>query len=173
MFIIVEGPDGAGKTTFVSNLEKELWRQGRGTVLVNPKRSPRQPPLVEYKIRLDFYRPRTGVDLILDRCWYSDDVYGPSWRGHGLDPDVRSRLDTWASDRGAVVAALDADDEVLAARLEQRGDDSVEPHEVAGYAALYREQREHWYLPYILNPSIELIIELATELENNARLYKL
>jgi thymidylate kinase len=161
MFIILEGPDGAGKTTFAGLLAREMWEMGRGTVLINPKRSPRDGVLIEYKQRLSFYVPAGGIELILDRCWYSDDVYGPHWRGYGLDQPVRSELDEWAHARGAVVARLDADDDVLAARLLARGDDDVSPDDVATFAREYREQGREWRLPMRVNPTVEQIIDLA------------
>lgn len=161
MFIILEGPDGAGKTTFAQQLARALWDMDRGTVLINPKRSPRQGVLIEYKRNLSFYVPGGGVDLILDRCWYSDDVYGPHWRGFGLDQPVRAELDEWAHGRGAVVARLDADDDVLVSRLLDRGDDDVSPDDVIIFATEYREQARDWRLPLRVNPSLEEIIDLA------------
>lgn len=169
MFIIIEGPDGAGKSTLVQELAMQLWRADRGTVLINPKRSPRQHVLVEYKLRLDFYQPRKGVDLILDRCWYSDDVYGPRWRGVGLEAGVRTELEEWADSLGAVVARLDQPDEVLRDRLAERGDEDVEPDDVAIYAALYRSQSEAWGLETMLNPSPADLIERAVKREETAR----
>ena len=161
MFIILEGPDGAGKSTMAAQLARALWDIGRGTVLINPKRSPRQGVLIEYKHNLGFYLPGCGVDLILDRCWYSDDVYGPHWRGIGLDQPVRAELDEWAHNRGAVVARLDADDDTLVQRLLTRGDDDVSPEDVRLFAADYREQAHDWRLPLRVNPTIEQIIDLA------------
>lgn len=161
MFIILEGPDGAGKTTYAQALARELWEIGRGTVLINPKRSPRQGVLIEYKRNLSFYVPGCEIDLILDRCWYSDDVYGPHWRGYGLDQPVRAELDEWAHARGAVVARLDADDDVLLSRLLARGDDDVEPSALQTFIDAYREQARDWRLPMRVNPTLEQIIDLA------------
>lgn len=161
MFIILEGPDGAGKTTFAGRLARALWDIDRGTVLINPKRSPRQGVLTEYIINLSFYEPGMGIDLILDRCWYSDEVYGPHWRGHGLEPEQRRRLDDWGMAKGAVVARLDADDDTLMARLLARGDDDVAPEDVKTFADDYRNQARDWRLPMRVNPTVEQIIDLA------------
>jgi ABC-type cobalamin/Fe3+-siderophores transport system ATPase subunit len=169
MFIIVEGPDGAGKSTLVQELAMHLWHADRGTVLINPKRSPRQHVLVEYKLRLDFYQPRKGIDLILDRCWYSDDVYGPRRRGAGLEAGVRTELEVWADGLGAVVALLDQPDELLRTRLLVRGDEDVEPDDVAIYAALYRSQSEAWGLETLVNPNPAELIERAAKREDTAR----
>lgn len=165
MFIIVEGPDGAGKSTFVQELAMQLWRADHGTVLINPKRSPRQPVLIEYKERLGFYKPGQGIDLILDRCWYSDDVYGPKWRGHGLAEGELNELEDWAANIGAVVALLDKPNDVLADRLRIRGDEDVTPEDVGEYAAHYREQFLTWRLPVYHNPDPISLLEAAVSLE--------
>ena len=170
MFIILEGPDGAGKSTMATRLARALWDIDRGTVLINPKRSPRQGVLIEYKHNLGFYLPGCGVDLILDRCWYSDDVYGPHWRGMGLDPPVRQELDEWAHARGAVVARLDADDDVLTSRLLERGDDDVSPDDIVLYAEAYRTQYRDWRLPSLVNPTVEQLIDLAIMRETQCTL---
>ena len=169
MLIILEGPDGAGKSTMVQELALALWRAGRGTVLINPKRSPNQSVRMEYMIRLDFYRPRSGLDLILDRCWYSDDVYGPIWRGTGLEEGLRLELDSWADWRGAVVARLDTSDKVLADRLTARGDPDVTPEDIAIYAQRYREQAPSWGLETLLNPTVEELILRAEQRESVAK----
>jgi hypothetical protein len=172
MFIIVEGPDGAGKSTLVQEISMELWRRGRGTVLINPKRSPRQHPRVEYKLRLDFYRPKRGIDLILDRCWYSDDVYGPIWRDAGLEPGVCDELEDWAHGLGAVVARMDAPDHELIGRLTRRGDIDVKPAEAPMYAQLYRQQAQSWQLSTLVNPTAEEIIDEAALAEDGTRYIK-
>jgi thymidylate kinase len=170
VFIILEGPDGAGKTTFAQQLARALWDIDRGTVLINPKRSPRQGVLIEYKHNLSFYTPGCGIDLILDRCWYSDDVYGPHWRGVGLEPAVRRELEDWAQVNGAVVARLDCDDDVMTARLLERGDDDVAPEDVKTFADAYREQYREWRLPSRVNPTVEQIIDLAIMRETQCTL---
>lgn len=168
LFIIFEGPDGAGKTTMIADTALALWRIGHGTVLINPKRSPNLPELVEYRERLGFYKPRGGIDLILDRCWYSENVYGPIWRGAGLPPDVERDLDTWADGLGAVVARLDAPDHVLEERLRDRGDPDVTPEDIKTYAQLYREQSQSWGLNTLTNPTIADLIVRAGQAESEA-----
>lgn len=141
MLIIVEGPDGAGKSSLVEALDRVLWKAGRGTVLVNHKAAPRQSALEEYAKNLAFYSPGGDVDLVLDRSWLSEDVYGPLWRGAGLPDDVRAYLGAWAISRGAVLVRVDAPDEVLVERvLGSRGDDLVtDAGEVTRLAVRYRD----------------------------------
>lgn len=157
MFIIVEGPDGAGKSTAIAELTHELWERGRGTVLVNPKRSPNQPALVEYVHRLDWYQPESGVDLILDRSFYSQNVYGPIWRGESHEPAVLAACEAWALSKGAIVVLLDEDDETLVERV--RGDIADDPDatnmdesKICEYAYQYRQQSPTWNLPKVTFP---------------------
>lgn len=118
MFVILEGPDGAGKTTLIQALQKELWRQGHGIVLINPKAGPVHHPFDEYVGGLSFYSPGGGRDLILDRSWLSEEVYGPIYRGSGLKVNERKFLDDWALEQGAILVLLDAEDDLLAERVE-------------------------------------------------------
>ena len=157
MFIIVEGPDGAGKSTAIEELSMELWRQGRGCVLINPKRSPNQSAAVEYMVKLDWYKPGKGVDLILDRSWYSEDIYGPIWRGESsVSPQQRVNLEAWALKKGAVVVLLDEHDKTLVERVCGRDDDEdakhMDPRRVVEYAWHYRQQAPDWRLPKVKFP---------------------
>ena len=154
MFIIVEGPDGAGKSTAIDQLTHALWKHKRGCVLVNPKRSPNQHALIEYKERLDFYQPGSGVDLILDRSWYSEPIYGPIWRGtSSVTLYQRQQLEAWALAKGAVVVLLEETDETLVERVFSRSDDvdveHMTPELVREYAYQYRLQSQSWLLPKV------------------------
>lgn len=72
MNIIIEGPDGAGKTTLANQL----------ALLLNLQIKHFGPPQPNSS---QFYMYRGLVldmhDTILDRAWYSDMVYGPIFRG--------------------------------------------------------------------------------------------
>ena len=157
MFIIVEGPDGAGKSTAIAQLTHELWERGRGTVLVNPKRSPRQPALVEYVHRLNWYQPESGIDLILDRSFYSENVYGPIWRQERHAPEILEACEAWALAKGAVVVYLDETDDTLVQRVTNDIEDdpdasNMDESLVRQYAQLYRQQAPTWKLPTVTFP---------------------
>ena len=74
MIIILEGPDGAGKTTLANKL-----RQQTGFMILHRS----QPKTEEDKRRMmDEYVQvlKSGKSCILDRCCYSEMVYGPVMR---------------------------------------------------------------------------------------------
>ena len=75
MFIIIEGPDGAGKTMLANKL-----RDQTGYMLLHRS----QPKTEEDKIKMmDEYLQvlKSGKNCIMDRSWYSEMVYGPVMRG--------------------------------------------------------------------------------------------
>jgi thymidylate kinase len=144
MFIIVEGPDGAGKSTFVDQLQRQLWREERGCVLINPKAAPHLGQPREYADCLSFYQPGGDIDLILDRCWRSEAVYGPRYRKVLPDWETLDYLDRWAQARGAVYVQLDAPDEVLIQRVANRGDDLIKVEDLPRLAHDYRRLATHY-----------------------------
>lgn len=79
MIIIVEGPDGAGKTTLCEQLLASI----PGSTLKHfGAPATKEEALNYYKVYVDLLKnhDRSKV-LIIDRCWYSDMVYGPVMRG--------------------------------------------------------------------------------------------
>ena len=78
IYFIVEGPDGAGKTTLV----KQLLAANPDAVLGHFGK-PETPEQEEdyWKVYADFIKGSMDKRVaILDRCWYSDRVYGPVMR---------------------------------------------------------------------------------------------
>lgn len=78
MLIILEGIDGAGKSTLARQLTEVLARSG--TVTNIHRGPPTQHPLDEYLTPLLDYRPGTGQHWILDRWHVGERVY-PQLRG--------------------------------------------------------------------------------------------
>lgn len=175
MFIIVEGPDGAGKTTFIQLLSKRLHARGRGCVLVNPKASPCRPAVEEYAHDLAWYFPGKNHDLILDRSWRSEEIYGPPWRGKALPPGDLDLLEAWAKEKAGVFVRLDAPDTTLVHRIGGRGDDLISgPKELRAIAQAYRELPLRWDFEYFSShyPTqsyAELIIDAAQQAETNLK----
>lgn len=74
MIIILEGPDGSGKTTLANTLSKQT-----GYFVLHRS----QPKTEEDKARMmDEYMQviKAGKNCIMDRSWYSEMVYGPVMR---------------------------------------------------------------------------------------------
>lgn len=91
MIVIVEGPDGSGKSTFAESLAKfETVHFG-----------PVEDPFEEYRQAL---RASRGRDVVFDRIWPSEIVYGNVLRGgNRLTDDELEALRSEAAGQGAVV----------------------------------------------------------------------
>jgi hypothetical protein len=77
--VILEGPDGAGKTTLATHLEQE-----HGFHYIHTgKPSGNGSLLVEYCLILDEAR-RSGEKIVIDRLHVGESVYGPLMRGTDL-----------------------------------------------------------------------------------------
>ena len=88
MNIIIEGPDGAGKTTLANQLAEAL----------NLHVMHFSAPLNDNS-QFNMYREvlLSKRNTILDRAWYSDMVYGPIFRGR---PEITKEL-MWELERCA------------------------------------------------------------------------
>lgn len=129
--IVLEGCDGAGKSTLT-----ELLATGYGFASVHSPRTPDNQDLPRrYRELLD----RPGC-LVMDRCFLSELVYGPLYRGH-------SRL-TWrqaldlarlVTERQGVFLHLTAPAEVLHDRLKARDGHAPPLAEITALAYAYQQ----------------------------------
>lgn len=82
MLIILEGPDGAGKSTYAKQMQQEYTKRGISASIVHmsyPKTDDERVSMIAAYIEI-IERAKTEV-ILLDRCWYSELVYGPIIRG--------------------------------------------------------------------------------------------
>lgn len=85
MFIALEGPDGAGKST----LAQAIADATPGTEIVHFSQL-KQNPLDEYVYALEDYSPGKGGNLVTDRWHIGEDIYGPLYRGEsGMTSTLR------------------------------------------------------------------------------------
>lgn len=129
--VVLEGCDGAGKSTLT-----ELLTAGHGFASVHSPRTPDDQDLPRrYRELLD----QPGR-LVMDRCFLSELVYGPLYRGH-------SRL-TWrqvldlarlVTERGGVFIHLTAPAEVLHDRLKARDGHAPPLAEITAVACAYQQ----------------------------------
>lgn len=138
MIIIVEGPDGAGKTTLVN----ELLKSHPGSTskhFSNPKS--KEEALNYWKVYAEAVEATDPTKVtIFDRCWYSDMVYGPLFRGE-LEMDARHArmLDALAQMHGGCfLIYCTAPINVLWARCVKRGEEFVlDKHKLAAVSSSY------------------------------------
>lgn len=69
--IILEGPDGAGKTTL-----SEMLAPALGATLIRHDAQPERQDMVPYFMESLMKVMRSSGRYVFDRCWYSEPIYG-------------------------------------------------------------------------------------------------
>lgn len=144
MLIIVEGPDGAGKTTFISALSKIIAQCSNDNIRHYHAGPPRAHPLFEYEETLynlrTEYRPLTGNTIICDRWHIGEFIYPHIFnRESHMTLSVWRHINLFLASRGAVVVHVDATTATLIDRINARGDDLVSPDQTVQAALMYRD----------------------------------
>ena len=120
MIIIIEGPDGSGKTTLAGVLSRQT-----GFPMVHRT----QPKSEEEKARMmqEYVATiKAGKNAIFDRCWYSEMVYGPIMRDKSVIsyPEMYE-LEWLLTKRGALIIYCTDRPETLWYRCSKRGEDYI------------------------------------------------
>lgn len=120
MIIIIEGPDGSGKTT----LAEKLSRQTKYPILHRTQPKTEE----EKKLMMGEYLQtiRSGKNMIFDRCWYSEMAYGPVMRDASVISypemyELEEQLAKW----GAIIIYATGPKAALWQRCQKRGEDYV------------------------------------------------
>lgn len=120
MIIIIEGPDGSGKTT----LAEKLHKQTKYPIVHMSQPNSEE----EKKLMLGEYLQtvRNGKNMIFDRCWYSEMVYGPIMRGGSAIsyPDMYM-LEEQLAKAGAIIIYATGPKAALWQRCQKRGEDYI------------------------------------------------
>lgn len=127
MLIIVEGPDCAGKSTFVSKIAAAISAQYFSYIVeVLHRGPPTSHPLDEYVVPLLTYRPGTGRDVICDRWHLGELVYpGVLRRPTHMDEAVSAYVNAFLTARGALTVKILPDLETIRRCFSSRDDTST------------------------------------------------
>jgi thymidylate kinase len=144
MIIIIEGPDGAGKTTLARDIVV------RTTARCFHKSAPTKRSIDEYLLP-------DGSSLVLDRWHLGELVYGPLVRGEtDMDDETFLVVEDKLKARGAVLVVLNPPVPLMVARLKERGEVPLESRlvlESEAFAAVFERSRlPKWYMPVPYEP---------------------
>jgi len=83
MIIILEGPDGAGKTTLAGNLAKHFAANGEEILYLHSRHHKNQWKYDCALVRRAIVAHVNGKHVIMDRSWIGDNIYGRIYRDGG------------------------------------------------------------------------------------------
>ena len=148
MLIVLEGPDGAGKTTLANRLIHTFLENSKDDSAELIHRGPLDPaidPLHEYLLSLKYNRRDYNHLVVLDRWHVSEMVYGPIYRGASRLNQFRwVYIEKWLEAQGALRLVVTAPTHILRARVEERGDDYIDINDLDRInSGFFRWQASH------------------------------
>lgn len=120
MIIIIEGADGSGKTTLAEQISKQT-----GYPVVH-RSSPKSEEEKAVMMQMYLQAIKEGRNVIFDRCWYSEMVYGVVMRDESvISYPQMYELERSLAKRGALIIYCTDKPETLWRRCTKRGEDYV------------------------------------------------
>lgn len=124
MIIIIEGPDGSGKSTLAQKISKQT-----GYPIVHrsaPKSKDEKAQMMQmYKQAI-----AESKNIIFDRCWYSEMVYGPVMRDASvISSEEMYRLELELCEVGALIIHCTGPVRTLWNRCQKRGEEYITTYE--------------------------------------------
>lgn len=142
--IILEGCDGAGKTTLADNLERIARRQGWDTWRMHFGVPDESIPVVDTHVVpvarwIGDAEVKGGHNLlIIDRYHIGEIVYGYMLRnGNRMTPEDHGEIDAFLEEYDAVKFYVRPTLGVVLARFTARGDDLISRDQIVGIYELY------------------------------------
>ena len=149
MWVALEGPDGAGKTTLAQKLAKRIEVESGCQAEVNHVGPPASFETVvdeNLERRLSYVPGKQQVVFV--RLHWGCPVYGPIYRpelnidGYGdLGPNRWKYIELSLAAIGAVTVLVTGDPDVLVARINERGDDYVDTKDIRQICETYERLR--------------------------------
>lgn len=156
MILLIDGPDGSGKSYLAKHLAEQT-----GYKLVHMS----YPKTEEEKqtMAADYMRELSkGKNLIFDRCWYSELVYGPIMRGgSAISYPAMYSLEKAAAKSGALIIYCTGDKEQLWKRCNKRGEDYIVEYDI--FVRICAAYDEVMSMPHII-PKVAYTIDSSAKL---------
>lgn len=120
MIILIDGPDGSGKTTLANKISTQT-----GYPIVHmsyPKTAEEKQQMMQQYVNAI----KGAKNIIFDRCWYSEMVYGPIVRsGSAISYPEMYALEKLLAKVGAIIIYCTGTKSTLWKRCQKRGEDYI------------------------------------------------
>jgi len=127
MLVILEGPDGAGKTTLAQKIAFSV----HGVTDIRHCSQLRRNPMAEYVEDLHMYVPGTGMNIVYDRHYLGELTYGPLYRGISqVSPSIKTAIEYRLNKLGALLVHVTHDLPTLIERCKDKGEDFLQEGDI-------------------------------------------
>jgi deoxyadenosine/deoxycytidine kinase len=156
MQVIIEGPDGAGKTSISLLVAEALAATRIKATVLHDDLLTRDVAYEELKAM--YYSP---LITIYDRWYYpSDTIYNPivADKPSAFSPTEIVKIENNLNRVGALVIIVTADISILTERVGARGDDYIQSHHIPDIYHGYQDFIEYTTLPYVVVDTTDITV---------------